>query len=151
MGVPDERVRDRPLRHPSGDGMGAARHLLEMARDSVVHRRIGREHGRARANDRTAFRHDLDTLARLTMGDIGGIAMKSAAASLDGAGEAGQIPGGMKAALVGETERAAGVETGDGRAVVPFDVDAEAPTRPRSEEHTSELQSLMRISYAVFC
>src|SRR3546814_3960363 len=26
-----------------------------------------------------------------------------------------------------------------------------APTRNRSEEHTSELQSLMRISYAVFC
>src|SRR3546814_4621947 len=26
-----------------------------------------------------------------------------------------------------------------------------ARTRPRSEEHTSELQSLMRISYAVFC
>src|SRR3546814_7199568 len=25
------------------------------------------------------------------------------------------------------------------------------PTLPRSEEHTSELQSLMRISYAVFC
>src|SRR3546814_7458841 len=24
-------------------------------------------------------------------------------------------------------------------------------TNPRSEEHTSELQSLMRISYAVFC
>src|SRR3546814_7390782 len=24
-------------------------------------------------------------------------------------------------------------------------------TEPRSEEHTSELQSLMRISYAVFC
>src|SRR3546814_9178688 len=24
-------------------------------------------------------------------------------------------------------------------------------TRPRSEEHTSELQSLMRTSYAVFC
>src|SRR3546814_1788378 len=29
---------------------------------------------------------------------------------------------------------------------------ANAPTsEPRSEEHTSELQSLMRISYAVFC
>src|SRR3546814_7058056 len=28
---------------------------------------------------------------------------------------------------------------------------AEAPTGDRSEEHTSELQSLMRISYAVFC
>src|SRR3546814_5226121 len=26
-----------------------------------------------------------------------------------------------------------------------------APTAARSEEHTSELQSLMRISYAVFC
>src|SRR3546814_4399720 len=26
-----------------------------------------------------------------------------------------------------------------------------ADLRPRSEEHTSELQSLMRISYAVFC
>src|SRR3546814_5061011 len=25
------------------------------------------------------------------------------------------------------------------------------PNHPRSEEHTSELQSLMRISYAVFC
>src|SRR3546814_11727912 len=25
------------------------------------------------------------------------------------------------------------------------------PCHPRSEEHTSELQSLMRISYAVFC
>src|SRR3546814_6002916 len=27
----------------------------------------------------------------------------------------------------------------------------EGPSPPRSEEHTSELQSLMRISYAVFC
>src|SRR3546814_9162793 len=30
-------------------------------------------------------------------------------------------------------------------------VAAEADRRQRSEEHTSELQSLMRISYAVFC
>src|SRR3546814_4020254 len=29
--------------------------------------------------------------------------------------------------------------------------DALPPAEPRSEEHTSELQSLMRISYAVFC
>src|SRR3546814_8518755 len=29
--------------------------------------------------------------------------------------------------------------------------DPAACERPRSEEHTSELQSLMRISYAVFC
>src|SRR3546814_5540753 len=30
-------------------------------------------------------------------------------------------------------------------------LDADALERVRSEEHTSELQSLMRISYAVFC
>src|SRR3546814_2650443 len=29
--------------------------------------------------------------------------------------------------------------------------DASGAPKPRSEEHTSELQSLMRISYAVFC
>src|SRR3546814_4140282 len=29
--------------------------------------------------------------------------------------------------------------------------DVEQLQQPRSEEHTSELQSLMRISYAVFC
>src|SRR3546814_4341508 len=29
--------------------------------------------------------------------------------------------------------------------------DDQHPAQPRSEEHTSELQSLMRISYAVFC
>src|SRR3546814_8093022 len=35
-----------------------------------------------------------------------------------------------------------------------YDVDATVeigPLQERSEEHTSELQSLMRISYAVFC
>src|SRR3546814_2250367 len=32
-----------------------------------------------------------------------------------------------------------------------FDVAEIFKTTPRSEEHTSELQSLMRISYAVFC
>src|SRR3546814_10454066 len=34
--------------------------------------------------------------------------------------------------------------------VIVHDIDA-AVTGHRSEEHTSELQSLMRISYAVFC
>src|SRR3546814_3674127 len=33
----------------------------------------------------------------------------------------------------------------------PTGTDAAAAGQPRSEEHTSELQSLMRISYAVFC
>src|SRR3546814_8384797 len=32
-----------------------------------------------------------------------------------------------------------------------FTVEHPVSTAPRSEEHTSELQSLMRISYAVFC
>src|SRR3546814_2628304 len=35
--------------------------------------------------------------------------------------------------------------------VAPSGSVRKAPTAPRSEEHTSELQSLMRISYAVFC
>src|SRR3546814_6558991 len=34
---------------------------------------------------------------------------------------------------------------------VPATSEPSAGTRSRSEEHTSELQSLMRISYAVFC
>src|SRR3546814_6738921 len=37
--------------------------------------------------------------------------------------------------------------TGDQPVVADYDADGKA----RSEEHTSELQSLMRISYAVFC
>src|SRR3546814_3670807 len=38
-------------------------------------------------------------------------------------------------------------ELGVGRALLPQEI----ARRDRSEEHTSELQSLMRISYAVFC
>src|SRR3546814_4553934 len=33
----------------------------------------------------------------------------------------------------------------------PYKTDVFDPDADRSEEHTSELQSLMRISYAVFC
>src|SRR3546814_7519536 len=43
---------------------------------------------------------------------------------------------------------APGADPGDG---VPRDSAMVAGRRVRSEEHTSELQSLMRISYAVFC
>src|SRR3546814_9096536 len=44
---------------------------------------------------------------------------------------------------------AAGIDVGSRShfVAVPEDLDAE----PRSEEHTSELQSIMRISYAVCC
>src|SRR3546814_7619208 len=41
-----------------------------------------------------------------------------------------------------------GAELKDGRLVPVF---FDWSPQPRSEEHTSELQSLMRISYAVFC
>src|SRR3546814_4172916 len=41
------------------------------------------------------------------------------------------------------------VDEGGGRGCVLFD--ATGTVAVRSEEHTSELQSLMRISYAVFC
>src|SRR3546814_8992953 len=37
------------------------------------------------------------------------------------------------------------------RATMVFDVPPHVENDPRSEEHTSELQSLMRISYAFFC
>src|SRR3546814_8987188 len=37
------------------------------------------------------------------------------------------------------------------RAITQSGVDGELISKGRSEEHTSELQSLMRISYAVFC
>src|SRR3546814_6273540 len=43
---------------------------------------------------------------------------------------------------------------GDVRRALPrsrFDGERRRSSRERSEEHTSELQSLMRISYAVFC
>src|SRR3546814_6799854 len=43
------------------------------------------------------------------------------------------------------------IQPGKGYSIT-YDRPALAPKRPlRSEEHTSELQSLMRISYAVFC
>src|SRR3546814_4599200 len=42
--------------------------------------------------------------------------------------------------------RAAGIHPAAARTIAALD-----DSRQRSEEHTSELQSLMRISYAVFC
>src|SRR3546814_1595037 len=46
---------------------------------------------------------------------------------------------------------AAGLALGGLDAVVPVEDPAAEGVDERSEEHTSELQSLMRISYAVFC
>src|SRR3546814_9974577 len=58
----------------------------------------------------------------------------------------------VRVALLGSREAlkgdAAGAAAGWRGAVLPLE---EAEPGERSEEHTSELQSLMRISYAVFC
>src|SRR3546814_7335068 len=56
---------------------------------------------------------------------------------------------GQLEALVGSVEQRAVGDAGVGRQ--RGFVDREAVVLRRSEEHTSELQSLMRISYAVFC
>src|SRR3546814_4892526 len=56
------------------------------------------------------------------------------------------------AMMAGKTE--VGVVTGKGNVKkAQYALEASAKVLPyyRSEEHTSELQSLMRISYAVFC
>src|SRR3546814_1528895 len=45
----------------------------------------------------------------------------------------------------------AGVEITDERTGLVHDYTRKQGVEHRSEEHTSELQSLMRISYAVFC
>src|SRR3546814_8691150 len=55
--------------------------------------------------------------------------------------------GGDRATILSRTDHAAGPRSGRiRRCGGPFPL-----AGPRSEEHTSELQSLMRISYAVFC
>src|SRR3546814_7248901 len=76
----------------------------------------------------------IDGLARRTdAASIGGDVDHAARAVLDHAGQHGMM----------HVERP-----------IQIDVDDLVPKRPvgiRSEEHTSELQSLMRISYAVFC
>src|SRR3546814_2912404 len=66
------------------------------------------------------------------------------------------VPGGLDEPAVVHLHVAVGVEgrpvDGDAEVLVDHDVlERPGPRRLRSEEHTSELQSLMRISYAVFC
>src|SRR3546814_4513329 len=51
---------------------------------------------------------------------------------------------------VGSRSRAGAPARGDGARRAPRSRHPNSPARS-SEEHTSELQSLMRISYAVFC
>src|SRR3546814_6742935 len=70
--------------------------------------------------------------------------VRRAPETLDGGDEAGRLGELAPARAVGADEIGVAEAADRGRAVLL------APC-PRSEEHTSELQSLMRISYAVFC
>src|SRR3546814_8040093 len=51
----------------------------------------------------------------------------------------------------GNSRAASFTNSGSLRAAVPITTRDTPRSNQRSEEHTSELQSLMRISYAVFC
>src|SRR3546814_5780907 len=68
----------------------------------------------------------------------------------DMAGRAGR-GGGMAPCVERADEAGADQEMREEEEKGPFDERQRIPARERSEEHTSELQSLMRISYAVFC
>src|SRR3546814_5070701 len=62
--------------------------------------------------------------------------------------EVGSVAGGIATGYRGNTRSTL---TPAGNSVGDLGQQAGPPARSRSEEHTSELQSLMRISYAVFC
>src|SRR3546814_1318245 len=62
----------------------------------------------------------------------------------------GHVRGGLSYVLIGAMYLVSGIsgaKAADMAAIAPVLF----PEMKRSEEHTSELQSLMRISYAVFC
>src|SRR3546814_10788276 len=65
-------------------------------------------------------------------------------------GEVGSLVGGGDLSRLFELQRIAVEESPQGIPLL-FTHDVIHGHRTRSEEHTSELQSLMRISYAVFC
>src|SRR3546814_2993400 len=73
-----------------------------------------------------------------------------------GLSEAGPPPGEERPCLLarrgdGHPHLAGDLPPGAGGSLEAPEDALQRPPLPRSEEHTSELQSLMRISYAVFC
>src|SRR3546814_9509139 len=84
---------------------------------------------------------------RLDHGSRQAVAAPHHAAAQGCGDQAGQ--GGRAVAVNGQRNREARRPSGLTRA--PPITDEEITMRMRSEEHTSEIQSLMRISYAVFC
>src|SRR3546814_3223586 len=76
--------------------------------------------------------------------------LSSVAAGLDRAHRVGVLHGDIRPENILVHEDGTTAATGFGASPARVDPpDAHGPAR--SEEHTSELQSLMRISYAVFC
>src|SRR3546814_4152768 len=86
-----------------------------------------------------------DTL--LVLGASGGVGI--AAVEL-GKAFGARVVAGVSSEEKADIARAAGADEVVVYGRQPFDKDA-SKALARSEEHTSELQSLMRISYAVFC
>src|SRR3546814_6816898 len=82
--------------------------------------------------------------------EVKACALGQASAALMGAGVLGREPAELVEARDALSQYLAGArdEPGDWPGLEVF---SEARAYKRSEEHTSELQSLMRISYAVFC
>src|SRR3546814_6049870 len=106
--------------------------------------------------DTVDFRRDSSYCCAFTCAPgTGGLPVTSDIAELFELGNAGQPSGNINAwivpdldagtALIDLYNRPAVLQQGGQRAVT------EKTYGGRSEEHTSELQSLMRISYAVFC
>src|SRR3546814_10087070 len=89
-------------------------------------------------------REGLDA-ARL-MSECREIAFSLGSACASGSGRSSHV---LRALGLSEKEARSSIRIGFGRYTSMDELDAAAAER--SEEHTSELQSLMRLSYAVFC
>src|SRR3546814_3938579 len=108
--------------------------------------------------DQAPQRRAIGSLADVPVMQMGELAQARAPAAVRHAGQAeidaiGEDHGQQRVAIVGRTARAPVCET-VAEAGPRIDIEQDVRdfhARERSEEHTSELQSLMRISYAVFC
>src|SRR3546814_5492406 len=61
------------------------------------------------------------------------------------------LSGRLSARIVNEVKPASAAKAADGYVQTPAQAVMDQPLWKRAEEHTSELQSIMRISYDVFC
>src|SRR3546814_7612610 len=101
-----------------------------------------RLHYCVRARDRAAFVAELEGLASAGDGELIPNYDEDPAGMLDLEATLAAIPADAHIYCCGPTAMIAAVRAGAQSAGI---------ASPRSEEHTSELQSLMRNSYAVFC